>query len=78
MIFCSFVTSDELRIQYPYAGLLIDHLPSVPWLGWLGCFRPEAHLLIEKFLSLKAEKSTDFIENVEQHTKARREVSSIF
>jgi hypothetical protein len=62
-------------IQYPDAGDLIDCLPATPWAGQ--CFEPEAHLLIEKFLSLKKDNSRDFIANVAQHTKARLEVSSI-
>jgi len=68
------VTKSDLLIQYPDAGDLIDCLPATPWAGQ--CFEPEAHLLIEKFLSLKKDNSRDFIANVAQHTKARLEVST--
>ena len=78
--FRSLVTKSDLLIQYPNAGRLIDNLPA--WLAWRTrkCFKPEAHLLIEKFLSLKKGRSRDiFIANMMEHTRARHEESiSIF
>ena len=76
--FGSLVTKNDLRIQYPNAGALTDNLPAT-----LGspeeCFKPEAHLLIEKFLSLKKEKSRDlYISNMKEHTRVRHEVSGTF
>jgi hypothetical protein len=66
-------------IQYPNIGNLIDSLPA----GRLGVgrirtyFKPEAHLLIEKFLSLKEESSRDlFIDKMEHHRRARYKVSN--
>ena len=58
--------------QYPDAGALIYCLPA-------SCFKPEAHLLIERFLSLKKGKSRDiFISNMKDHTiRVRYQVSSI-
>ena len=66
----------DLRKQYPDAFELIIFLPS--WsLGF--CFKPEAHLLIEKFLSLKNEKSRDFYTaNMIDYNRVRHDVSSIF
>ena len=80
--FCSFVTKDELWNLYPNAGNLIDSLPASLQEGVFkqdACYKPEAHLLIEKFLSLKKEKSRDFyISNMRKHTSIRQLVSSIF
>ena len=74
--FCSLVTKDELLDQYPNASDLIDKLPASVSEG---CFKPEAHLLIEKFLSLKKDNSRDsYISNVMDHTRIRRLVRSIF
>ena len=76
--FCSLVTKDDLLDQYPNAGNLIDVLPA---LSTAGCkfFKPEAHLLIEKFLSLKKESSrSSFIANMVNHTIVRRKVSNTF
>ena len=74
IFFCSLVTKDELLNQYPDATHLIDYLPA----SWNGCFKPEAHLLIEKFLSLKKKNSRDiFVDNMIDHTSARRQVSII-
>ena len=43
------------------------------------CFKPEAHLLIEKFLSLKNENSLDLsTANMKDYTRGRRNVSSFF
>ena len=48
-------------------------------LGSGKCFKPEAHLLIEKFLSLKKENSRDlFIANAVDLTSDRRRVSHYF
>lgn len=48
-------------------------------LGSGKCFKPEAHLLIEKFLSLKKENSRDlFIANAVDLTSDRRKVSYFF
>ena len=75
IIFCSLVAKDELRNLYPNASDLIDNLPAS---SQEGCFKPEAHLLIEKFLSLKKENSRDFyISNMMNHTRIRHLVSSI-
>ena len=41
-------------------------------------FKVDARLLIEKYLSLKKENIRGFIVNVQQHTTARPEVTSIF
>ena len=74
-IYFSLVTLGDLLIQYPNADL-IDALPA--WRSYK-CFKPEAHLMIEKFLSLKKESSRNiFIANMTEHTRARYEVSSIF
>jgi hypothetical protein len=68
---------DDLRKQYPKAKTLIYKLPASLVDG--RCFKPEAHLFIEKFLSLKKESSRNlFIANVEDHTKDKYKVSSIF
>ncbi|KAF8809981.1 hypothetical protein BYT27DRAFT_7187317 [Phlegmacium glaucopus] len=56
----------ELRDQYQTAWDLIDHLPTSSF----RYFRPEAELLIQKFLSLKKENELQFIDNVKQHTRA--------
>ena len=75
LFFCSLVSKDDLRNQYPNAGGLIACLPA----SWVWCFKPEAHLLIEKFLSLEKETSRkSFIANMAQHSRARHEVWSIF
>ena len=75
ILFGSLVTKDVLRKQYPNAGDLIACLPA----SWAWCSKPEACLLIEKFLSLKKENSRNFfIANMAQHTRDRHEVSSIF
>lgn len=68
MFYRSLVTYGDLRIQYPNAVNLIDHLP-----GSNGrCFKPEAQLLIEKFLSLKNfANSLMFIFHVKQDTDAK-------
>jgi hypothetical protein len=66
-------------IQYPNIGHLIDSLPV--WASWRirKYFKPEAHLLIEKFLSFKKESSRGlFIRNMLQHSRARYKVSIIF
>jgi hypothetical protein len=74
--FRSFVTKDNLRNLYPNARNLIDNLPAS---SFSNCFKPEAHLLIEKFLSLKKENSRDlYISNMMDHTRVRHLVSSIF
>ena len=74
-IYFSLVTLGDLLIQYPNADL-IDALPA--WRSYK-CFKPEAHLMIEKFLSLKKESSRDiFIANMTEHTRARYEVSNNF
>jgi hypothetical protein len=63
------VTKDNLRKQYPNASDLINNLPaSASLTSWDECFKPEAHLLIEKFLSLKKEVSRKFyIANMINH-----------
>ena len=65
---------NDLQRQYPDASeLLIEKLPASPYGE---CFRPEAQLLIEKYLSLKTEKSRNlYIANMIDHTKFRHEVS---
>jgi hypothetical protein len=78
IFFRSIVTMNDLRIQYPNKELrhLIYALPS--YSTSIKYFKPEAHLLIEKFLSLKKESSRAlFIGNMMQHTRARHKVSSI-
>ena len=76
LFFCSLVTKEDLRSQYPDAEDLIDYLPAA---SWTGCFKPEAHLLIEKFLSLKKGESRNiYYSNMINHTRIRHEVSSIF
>jgi len=61
------VTRHDLQSQYPNARDLIWNLPA----SSTRCFKPEAQLLIEKFLSLKHENSLQFVVNVEQHTDAK-------
>jgi hypothetical protein len=64
-------------MQYPNAHGLIINLPASVMDS--SCFKPEAHLLIEKFLSLKKENSRNlFIANVKDCTENRRKVISIF
>ena len=70
--FCSFINKGELWNQYPDAGPIIRFLPEVPEFG---CFEPEAHLLIQNFLSLRPGNTYDFVTIVANHTRARREVS---
>ena len=72
--FCSLVTMFDLWTQYPDAGPIINCLLS----GSSGCFKPEAHLLIKKYLSLEKENTRGFIANVQQNTTDRLKVSSIF
>lgn len=67
---CSLVTIHALRDRYQSAWDLISQLPVT----WAYCFKPEAQLLIEKFLSLNSENSAKFILNLQQHTNAKREV----
>ncbi|KAF8816054.1 hypothetical protein BYT27DRAFT_6474446 [Phlegmacium glaucopus] len=62
------ITVHDLQIIYQNALDLIYHLPA----SSSQCFKPEAQLLIQKFLSLKHENSLKFINNVEQHTRAKR------
>ena len=58
--------------QYPNAGDLIEGLPA----SFEKCFKPEVHLLIEKYLSLKKEISRErFIDNVEDPSGIEEEVS---
>ena len=74
--FCSLVDKRDLLNQYPNADDLIKKLPASSSAG-CKCFKPEAHLLIKKFLSLQTENSRFlYIANLVQHTRARREVSS--
>jgi len=63
------VTKDFLLNQYPNAKDLIVTLPA----SWsYKYFKPEADILINKFLSLKERSSRDlFIANMVQHTRAR-------
>ena len=76
VFFCSLVDKRDLLIQYPNAGDIIKKLPASSSAG-CKCFKPEAHLVIEKFLSLKTENSRfHFTANMVHHTRARREVSS--
>ena len=78
IFFCSLVTKGDLLKQYPNARNLISKLPAFLAAG-RKCFKPEAHLLIKKFLSLKKESSRrHFIASMADHTKVRREVSGIF
>ena len=46
------VTKAHLRNQYPNASALINNLPA----SLKVCFKAEAHVIIEKFLSLKKQK----------------------
>ena len=65
-----------MLIRYPNAGDIIKKLPASSSAG-CKCFKPEAHLVIEMFLSLKTENSRFyFTANMVQHTRDRREVSS--
>jgi hypothetical protein len=68
-----------LRNQYPNAGDLIDNLPaSATYASLQECFKPEAYLFIEKFLSLEKEDSRKiYIANMINRTRFRHEVSSI-
>ncbi|KAF8812936.1 hypothetical protein BYT27DRAFT_7182172 [Phlegmacium glaucopus] len=61
------ITMNELQNQYPIAFNLIYHLPA----SSSRCFKPEAELLIQEFLSVKMGETPRFIDNVERHTKAR-------
>jgi hypothetical protein len=64
------ITKNDLLKQYPNADGLINELPASSMDD--KCFKPEAHLLIDKFLSLKKENSRNlFIANMEVHTKGR-------
>ena len=64
-----------MLIQYPNAKNIIESLPTF-WSIGFKCFKPEAHLLIKKFLSLKKETSRDlFIANMIEHTRVRSKVS---
>jgi len=66
------VTKVALKKKYPKARRLIMELPASLEEG--KCFKPEALLLIEKFLSLKQENSRDlFIANTVELTSLRRE-----
>ncbi|KAF8812938.1 hypothetical protein BYT27DRAFT_6399850 [Phlegmacium glaucopus] len=76
MICRSLITINELWNQYPNAWNLIYSLPAVCRSSQ--CFKPEAELLIQKFLSLKGENALKFIDNVEEHSRAKRKVSIIF
>jgi hypothetical protein len=63
--------------QYPNADVLVNKLPAS--LMDSKCFKPEAHLFIEKFLSLKKESSRNlFVANVEDHTMDRFDVSGFY
>lgn len=60
--FGSLVHKNNLLVQYPEATSLIKELP-----GSLDdkCFKPQAHMLIEKYFSLKKETSRElFIESL--------------
>ena len=69
---CSLVTLHTLQNRYQSAWDLISQLPA----SLAYCFKPDAQLLIEKFLSLNSENSAKFILNLQQHTNAKREVST--
>ena len=67
-----------MRNQYPDASAIIKFLPASMSDE---CFKPEAHLLIEKFLSLKnleGKSRERFVSNMMRHTNVRGKVSSIF
>ena len=69
--FRSLVTLNTLRVRYPDAQNIILYLPNSGVWNCSLCFKPEAKLMIEKFLSLKKENSTQFIANMREHVKAR-------
>ena len=73
--FCSLITNANLFKQYPKARHKINCLPASDLAG--ACYKPEAHLLIKKFLSLKKENKQNFIDNMIQHTEVRIYVSII-
>ena len=52
--YCSLITNANLFKQYPKAHHIINCLPASDLAG--ACYKPEAHLLIKKFLSLKKRK----------------------
>ncbi|KAF8812933.1 hypothetical protein BYT27DRAFT_7182170 [Phlegmacium glaucopus] len=64
------ITLNELQNEYPVAWKIIYCLPG--YFGSSPCFKPEADLIIQKFLSLKYENAVKFINNVEEHTRAKR------
>ena len=77
-LFRSLITRSDLQDQYPKTPIIVA-LPT--WQIWTSrqCFKPEAHLLIEKYLSLKKESSRDtYMANMVQFTRARYEVSLFY
>ncbi|KAF8815257.1 hypothetical protein BYT27DRAFT_7129162 [Phlegmacium glaucopus] len=63
------ITIHDLQNQYQNAWDLICHLPA----SSLQCFKPEAQLIIQRFLSLKTENSLKYIDNVKKHSRAKHE-----